>query len=238
MKRRRRSDSASGEDTDDDDYVPYRRSSARRRHKHGSSSDDTRGGEHSRPRRAKRRRVKAEGAEDLDLAEDADDEYDDSKPFGLDIVKCQWQGCGETVKRLHIWHHIEKRHLARPGDELGEEKRCTIECLWAGDCRKTKPHAMQRDSLRQHIHSTIGTAYLCRCFCWTTEAQIEERAQKLRDKRAGRVSTKQQKPATGDKEVWGPCLRLYSQVWRLNKHIASSHKGECETTSKIAMLLD
>lgn len=245
VKRGRQPESTSGEDIDDDDYVPSRRVSAGRKHKRGSAVGSTRHGGRPRPRRTKRPRIKEEEAEDIDChVEDVGNDGGHDKPFRLDIVTCQWQGCGQTVKRLYIVRHIEKTHLATRKDEDSGDKKCKIECLWA---HGRKLHTIERDSLRQHIHSAIGTAYLCRCFCWTTKAAIKKKAQILKDTRSGKKLKKARKadekapvqPQLDAEKVWGPCLALYSQLWRLNGHIKGTHKGEdYRQTSASAMLLD
>ena len=267
-KRRRQSDSTSGEDTgdddddDDDDYVPSRKLPARRTYKRDSTAGSSR--DHGQRRRAKRPRIKVEEAEDVDRAQAAGG---NDKPFSLNVVQCRWQGCGEDVERLHIWHHIKQKHLATRRGEKNSEKTAQVECLWP---HGSGPHTLQHDSMPQHIHSKIGTAYLCRCFCWTTKKNIKTRAKTLQDIRAGilRVDNsgnKDKKEAEGTKTlqdacagvqgdktsqnncqkkaeremVWGPCLVLYSQLWRLNSHIKTMHKGENhEQTYQSAMLLD
>lgn len=226
-KRRQPTETESEEDSAaDEDYVPSRKASATRKRKPAQ----TRNG--GRPRKVKRQYVKAEDTED-------DMPSDTGSPEGPNTVICRWQNCGATVERLRIWHHVEA-HLAVPRGEKGGEKQCRVQCLWVGCNVKPGPHSMNYESLRKHIHSAASTGYLCPYYCRATERMREYRRKVVEAKRAGKTQKlKKPKEKAGEPKIWGPCLHVYSQLWRLNDHIEQLHPGKQDRlTSNTAMLLD
>lgn len=213
---------------DDEEYVPPRWASVPQKRKRAPAVKSAQDG--GRPRMANRQCVKHEEEEDHTAADDFE---------GPNMVVCQWRGCGQSVSRLRISHHIGETHLAIPRGEKAGDKQRRVRCQWVG-CKKEGPHEVKHESLRKHIHTAMRTAYVCRCFCWTTERLLERQRKMVMAKREGKtLRLPKVEPQPGESKVWGPCLRIYAQLWRLNYHIQESHPGESKRlSSETAMLLD
>ncbi|KAH9925975.1 uncharacterized protein B0H18DRAFT_1104542 [Fomitopsis serialis] len=132
----------------DEDYVPKASSTSARRPRKRRLSPDVGDQKEEIPRASKRRRVQV---------------ADDTGSPALSM-HCKWAGCNESFARRDLPQHVKSAHVVVPPDYQGKPGRYDVVCLWE-DCPDrmdgAATHTVRMENLKKHIHSAMGTRYLC-----------------------------------------------------------------------------
>ncbi|TFY64840.1 hypothetical protein EVJ58_g2359 [Rhodofomes roseus] len=147
-------------EADDEDYVPEGSSAALQRTRKRRAPIDA--GQDKEPRASKRRRVKAVPpvGPETTIA-NAADAGEGSSPSS---IACKWEGCNKFLARKDLPQHVKRDHVVVPQEYQGKPGRYDVVCLWR-DCPDrvagAADHTVRLENLKKHLHSAIGTRYLC-----------------------------------------------------------------------------